>query len=85
MKISILLPYKENFSTEYAGAVSLLLKDTIPLSKYKKFINIYGSTYFKKNILKIKYVNLKLNNFFFQSKSNFYIKKFIEHENKKKI
>ena len=84
MKISILLPYKENFSTEYAGAVSLLLKDTIPLSKYKKFINVYGSTYFKKNILKRKYVNLKLNNFFFQSKSNSYIKKFIEQENKKK-
>ena len=29
MKISILLPYKENFSSEYAGAVSLQLKDTI--------------------------------------------------------
>ena len=84
MKISILLPYKENFSTDYAGAVSLLLKDIIPLSKYKKFINIYGSTHFKKNILKKKYINLKLNNFFFQSKSNSYIKKFIEHENKKK-
>ena len=84
MKISILLPYKENFSTDYAGAVSLLLKDIIPLSKYKKFINIYGSTHFKKNILKKKYINLKLNNFFLQSKSNSYIKKFIEHENKKK-
>ena len=28
MKISILLPYKENFSPEYAGAVSLFVKDT---------------------------------------------------------
>ena len=84
MKISILLPYKENFSTEYAGAVSLLLKDIIPLSKYKKFINIFGSTSFKKDILKKKYINLKINNFFFQSKTNSYIKKFIEYENKKK-
>ncbi len=84
MKISILLPYKENFSTEYAGAVSLLLKDIIPLSKYKKFINIFGSTNFKKDILKKKYINLKINNFFFQSKTNAYIKKFIEHENKNK-
>ena len=36
MKISILLPYKENFSPIYPGAVSLFLKDTIPLSKFKK-------------------------------------------------
>ena len=26
MKISILLPYKENFSPNYAGAVSLFVK-----------------------------------------------------------
>ena len=36
MKISILLPYKENFSSTYAGAVSLFVKDTVILSKYKK-------------------------------------------------
>ena len=36
MKISILLPYKENFSSQYAGAVSLLLKDTVSISKFKK-------------------------------------------------
>ena len=34
MKISILLPYKENFSSSYAGAVSLLLNDTTKLSKF---------------------------------------------------
>ena len=28
MKISILLPYKENFSPIYPGAVSLFVKDT---------------------------------------------------------
>ena len=27
MKISILLPYKENFTPDYAGAVSLFLND----------------------------------------------------------
>ena len=32
MKISILLPYKENFSSSYAGAVSLFLIDTTKLS-----------------------------------------------------
>ena len=84
MKISILLPYKENFSKEYAGAVSLLQKDIIPLSRYKKFIKIYGSTNFKRDILKKNYVNLKISNFFFQSKTNTYVKNFIKHEIKKK-
>ena len=36
MKISILLPYKENFSPEYPGAVSLFVNDTAKISKYKK-------------------------------------------------
>ena len=44
MKISILLPYKENFSPTYAGAVSLFVKDTTNLSKFKKIITVYGNT-----------------------------------------
>ena len=40
MKISVLLPYKENFSPTYAGAVSLFVKDTIKISKFKKFITV---------------------------------------------
>ena len=40
MKISILLPYKENFSPAYAGAVSLFINDTLKISKYKKKIEI---------------------------------------------
>ena len=51
MKISILLPYKENFTPDYAGAVSLFLNDTIKLSKYKKKIQVYGNTSFKKKII----------------------------------
>mgnify|MGYP001295245663 CR=1 FL=1 len=43
MKISILLPYKENFSPSYPGAVSLFVKDTAALSKYKKDIVVYGA------------------------------------------
>ena len=34
MKISILLPFKENFSPSYAGAVSLFINDTLKISKY---------------------------------------------------
>ena len=36
MKIAILLPYKENFSPEYPGAVSLFVNATSEKSKYKK-------------------------------------------------
>ena len=47
MKISILLPYKENFSPIYPGAVSLFVKDTTKISKFKKNITIFGSTNLK--------------------------------------
>ena len=36
MKISILLPYKENFSPEYPGAVSLFVYETTKISRFKK-------------------------------------------------
>ena len=42
MKISILLPYKENFSPNYPGAVSLFVKDITKISKYKKDLNVLG-------------------------------------------
>ena len=38
MKISILLPYKENFSPIYPGAVSLFVKDTAALINIKKIL-----------------------------------------------
>ena len=34
MKISVLLPYKENFSEKYAGAVSIFVKDIALNSEY---------------------------------------------------
>ena len=83
MKISVLLPYKENFSPNYPGAVSLFLKDTIPISRYKKNIKVYGHTNFKKKLLK-NYENLEFKKFFFKSSSKSYIKKFLEHEKTKK-
>ena len=83
MKISILLPYKENFSPDYAGAVSLFINDTIKLSKYKKNIKVYGNTSFKKKLLP-NYINLSFTKFFFRSSSKAYVKKFLEEEKKKK-
>ena len=62
MKISILLPYKENFSPEYPGAVSLFINETTLLSKYRKFIKVYGSTNFKKKFdINYENINLKKN------------------------
>ena len=48
MKISILLPYKENFSPEYPGAVSLFVYETSKISKYKNNITVFGNTDYKK-------------------------------------
>jgi len=81
MKISILLPYKENFSPEYPGAVSLFVNDTTNISKYKKNIIIYGNTNYK-NIFNLNYKNISLNTLLFQSQSKKYVKEFIKIEKK---
>lgn len=83
MKISILLPYKENFTPIYPGAVSLFLNDTIPLSKFKKKILVFGNTKYKKKFLK-NYKNLDFKKYFFKSSTDSYLKKFIENENIRK-
>ena len=78
MKISILLPYKENYSVNYAGAVSLFINDTTKLSKFNKNIRIFGSTDFK-SILSKNYTNIELSkSSLFQSQSRFYVNKFVE-------
>jgi glycosyltransferase involved in cell wall biosynthesis len=83
MKISILLPYKENFSPEYPGAVSIFLDSVIKRSKYKKNIIVYGNTDYKK-IYKIKYKNIKIPKKILGigSVTNKYINEFIKLENK---
>ena len=81
MKISILLPYKENFSPTYAGAVSLFVKDTVKLSEYKKYITVYGNTNLK-NIFKLTYKNIDLKKNIIQSGSKFYVNEFLKFENK---
>ena len=78
MKISILLPYKENFSPIYAGAVSLFVKDTVKISKYKNNITIYGNTDLKK-IYNLKYLNLNLKKDLLASQSKTYVDRFINH------
>ncbi len=79
MKISILLPFKENFSPSYAGAVSLFINDTLKFSKFRKNITVYGFTDYKKK-LKNKYINIETKKKLFQSQNKDYVNKFIEIE-----
>ena len=79
MKISILLPYKENFSPTYAGAVSLFVKDTVQISKFRKHITIFGNTGYK-NIFNLAYKNIFLKKKFMESGSKHYVDEFLKHE-----
>ena len=49
--IFIILPFKESLNPNYAGAVSLYVKDTTNYSKFKKRIKIISSDDFKKSEL----------------------------------
>ncbi len=84
MKISILLPYKENFSPEYPGAVSIFLNSVTKVSKYKKFITVYGNTSFKKKY-SISYKNIDISKKILGigSQTSTYIKNFVKLENKR--
>ena len=76
-KIAILLPYKENFTPEYAGAVSLLVKDINLKSKYRNNITVYGSTDFKEKF-DIKYKNMTSKKYFFESGNTKYAQNFLK-------
>ncbi len=81
MKISILLPYKENFSPEYPGAVSLFVYETSKKSKYKKNIIVFGNTNFKKKF-DLHYININLSKSILSSQTKNYLNKFINFQNK---
>ncbi len=83
MKISVLLPFKENFSPSYAGAVSLFVNDTTKLSKYKNSTVIFGNTKFKDKF-NLRYVNIKPLANFLQSQNKEYVNEFIKVEQIKK-
>jgi glycosyltransferase involved in cell wall biosynthesis len=81
VKIGILLPYKENFSSEYPGAVSLFVNETSQISKYKKNIVVFGNTKFKKRF-KIKYININLSKNPLSSQTKAYVNSFINLQKK---
>ena len=73
MKISILLPLKENFSPSYAGAVSLFINDTLKSSKFRRDITIFGHTNYPKKFNQ-KYFNIDIKKNFFLSQNKDYVK-----------
>ena len=83
MKIIILLPYKENFSKNSAGAVSIFVNDTNRLSKFKNHIQVFGSTTSKSNLN--NYINVDLKKNFLLSTSSQYLSNFTKYVKKEKI
>jgi len=80
MKISILLPYKEDFAHDLAGAVSLFVSQISKKSKYRKSINIYGNTRSKKYLLS-NYINIHFKKNILQSSSKNYVQSFLNIKN----
>ena len=83
MKISILLPYKENYSPIYPGAVSIFINSVTKYSKYKENIKIYGNTELKKKYSP-NYYNIPLKKKYLQSSTKIYLNNFLKIENKRK-
>ena len=79
MNISILLPYKENFTSKNAGAVSLFVNDITKNSIYQKTTKVFGSTMYK-NFLSANYINLIFDKKIFFSSNNQYVKSFINYK-----
>ncbi len=76
MKIAILLPFKEDYSPKFSGAVSIHVSNLYKCSKFKKNIIIYGNTNHTKYLSK-NYKNIKINQTFLSSNNKKYLSKFI--------
>ena len=75
MKISILLPFKEDYTAKYSGAVSIHVSNLFNYSKLKKNITIFGNTNSKKYLTN-NFTNIKINPTVLTSSNIKYVKKF---------
>ena len=80
MKISVLLPYKENYSFEAAGAVSLFVHNLNNASIYKKNTTVYGNTD-NSDLLDLNYRNISFTKNFWKSSSKTYVDSFLNLKN----
>ena len=62
MKIDIILPFKEIFSSDKASAVSLTVKNSAEFSRYKKSITVFGQ-YIENPFVDLNFIGLKTNRF----------------------
>jgi len=81
MKISILLPYKENFTKNHAGAVSIFINGVNKKSKFKNTTKIFGNTDYE-DYLSENYRNIDFKKRFITSSSKIYVQNFIKNEKK---
>ena len=84
MKIAILLPFKEDYTSKYSGAVSIHVSNLFKYSKFKKNIKIYGNTKYK-NYLTKNFENIKIDENFLSSSNKKYLKKFISYQKKNQL
>ncbi len=77
MKIATLLPYKEDYTPKYSGAVSIHVSNLLKYSKFKKTTVVFGNTN-KKKYLSQNFFNIKINSNIFTSNNKKYLEKFIE-------
>ncbi len=82
MKISVLLPYKENFSINNAGAVSIFVNNVNSHSSYKSNIKVFGNTDYR-DYLSNNYINIPFKKKILHSSSKIYVKNFINLEKKR--
>jgi glycosyltransferase involved in cell wall biosynthesis len=85
MNINIILPYKEIYTAELAGAVSLLVAEIKNKSKFKKNIKIFGSLNLKNPLTK-DYINCDLSKkpFYYIYGKTFYYLQIIKKKISKK-
>ena len=77
-KIFILLPHKDQFIKSYSGSASIWVKDFFKTSAFKKNTSVFGSTNNLKDVINKKiYQNLEIPIVKFRSRTNIYIKKFL--------
>ena len=86
MNINIILPYKETYSEELAGAVSLLIAEVKNRCKFKKNIKIFGSLILKKPLTK-DYISCDLSDkpfYYIFGRTSYYLENIKKKISKKK-
>ncbi len=83
-KIAILLPYKENYNIDKAGAASIWVKDYLKLSNLKKETIVYGSLDRKLKPLTNNFKNIDISRTIL-SKNIYYTKQLLKEYQKNKF